>query len=215
MIDISIFRWTIDEENHNNLQNNEYDNNQNQDNEEQEHNEQDNANRTPLIVTAYKYTLGPIFKVTGKVIKFVLPKFVKRATCKVFSYFSHPYPSYLFAELLNDNEILNAEFQENEETRINIQTNSFLNSVAEGFEKTMLILFVYGDLSNSDIRELLTALFHDEEIIKVISSHYIVFGVEPESEEAENLSAEFNVNTVPYFGVVICWNDEEYNLIER
>ena len=175
-----------------------------------------NANRGPSIFSiAMNYTIFPVAKLTGKVVSYLIPKFVKRATWKVFNYFSPPTPSSVFAETWRERAILNAEFQAAEGTKINFQVDLFINAVSESYKQRKPILLIFGDLMMEEIREILKDLFNDKETVKMIASNFLVFGIETGSAESNALSAEFEIKEIPFFGTIICKSDTKYDLIDK
>jgi len=62
-------------------------------------------------------------------------------------------------------------------------------------------------------KDILKEIFQDEEVLKIISKNYIVFGLETGNSESNELSQEFDVKEIPFFGVVMAKSDTEYDII--
>ena len=173
-------------------------------------------NQGPSIFSlAFNYTIMPVARLTGKVVKFFIPNFVKKATCKMFNYFSPPNPSFVFAETLRERGLLDLKMQTEEITKIKFQTGLFTEAVEESFRLRKPILFIFADLMIEDIREILKELFNDNETAKILSSNFLVFGIETGSTEANTLSVEFEIKEIPYFGAIIWKSATEYDIIDK
>lgn len=163
-----------------------------------------NHNNGPSVFsTILNYTIMPILRGTKNVASYLIPRFVKKATCKVFSFFSTPYAAAMFVDNLRENQILNAELQNKEETKINFQEAHFVDAVAQGYRTKKPIMFIFADLMIDEIKEILKEIFNDEEAVRTLANNFLVFGIETGSAEANSLSIEFAIKEIPYFATVI------------
>lgn len=160
-------------------------------------------------------TVVPVARTAKSVIGFFIPGFIKRAGWKLYSYFSPPYPSELFVENLRQNSILNAEFQQDDDTKVKFLEQYFADAVRQGFRDKKPILFIFTDLMLDEIKEILKEIFNDEDALKSISSNFLVFGLETGSPEANALSLEFSIKEIPYFAWVMAKSETEYDIIEN
>ncbi|CAI2367605.1 unnamed protein product [Moneuplotes crassus] len=157
-----------------------------------------------LLQVILDYTIYPI----GRGIKYIIPNFIKRGITDLFR---SQLPGEKFLENLKDDDVFTDEFVETENLFAIWQINTFKNAVFAAHFKRKPILFIMADLMNDESLEILQAIFHDEETLKIISSNFIVFGVEYGNTEGDNLALEFDIRISPHFGIIMAKSDTEYD----
>ncbi|CAI2368434.1 unnamed protein product [Moneuplotes crassus] len=155
----------------------------------------------------FGYTIYPI----GRGIKYIIPDFIKRGLCGMFG---SDYPSEKFYEDLKENDIISDDRANRRHLAIHWEKTTFRNAVFNAYANRKPILFIMADLMTDDSKDILKAVFHDEDTLKIISENYFVFGIESGNPEANALSLEFNIREIPHFGVIMAKSDSDYDVVE-
>lgn len=134
-----------------------------------------------------KYVIVPTFSLTGKVLSYVIPKSVKKIPSFIYWKLAGSYASADFANLLLDMKIVQKD------TWLNFAQEYFNDAIEEAFEENKLVLVIYADMNDVNSGSFLMDLFASIPVVDILAEHYIIFGVDHGTQEAQHLSNEFGI----------------------